>query len=56
MVATWTAAIGVGLLGHPDLNRPAGSALVTATADIMPMLPGRAVFRAMFAFAVNDTR
>ncbi|KHS02380.1 threonine/serine exporter family protein [Mycobacterium tuberculosis] len=55
MVATWTAAIGVGFLATLISIRRQAPALVTATAGIMPMLPGLAVFRAVFAFAVNDT-
>lgn len=55
VVATWTAAIGVGFLATLISIRRQAPALVTATAGIMPMLPGLAVFRAVFAFAVNDT-
>lgn len=50
-----TAAIGVGFLATLISIRRQAPALVTATAGIMPMLPGLAVFRAVFAFAVNDT-
>ncbi|WP_192931960.1 threonine/serine exporter family protein [Mycobacterium tuberculosis] len=42
MVATWTAAIGVGFLATLISIRRQAPALVTATAGIMPMLPGSA--------------
>ena len=51
--ATGVAAIGVGLLATLISIRRRSPALVTATAGIMPMLPGLAVFWAVFAFAVD---
>ena len=54
VVATGIAAIGVGVLATLVSIRRHGPALVTATAGIMPMLPGLAVFRAVFAFAVDQ--
>jgi uncharacterized membrane protein YjjP (DUF1212 family) len=53
VVATGTAAIGVGLLATLSSIRRQAPALVTATAGITPMLPGLAVFRAVFYFAVD---
>jgi uncharacterized membrane protein YjjP (DUF1212 family) len=53
VVATGTAAVGVGLLATLISIRRQAPALVTATAGITPMLPGLAVFRAVFYFAVN---
>ncbi|MFW0153488.1 threonine/serine ThrE exporter family protein [Mycobacterium sp. smrl_JER01] len=53
VVATGTAAVGVGLLATLISIRRQAPALVTATAGITPMLPGMAVFRAVFYFAVE---
>ncbi|QZT62786.1 threonine/serine ThrE exporter family protein [Mycolicibacterium austroafricanum] len=53
IVATGTAAVGVGLLATLISIRRQAPALVTATAGITPMLPGMAVFRAVFYFAVE---
>ncbi|HTM84152.1 MAG TPA: threonine/serine exporter family protein [Mycobacterium sp.] len=54
VVATGIAAIGVGLLATMISIRKRAPALVTVTAGITPMLPGLAVFRAVFYFAVED--
>lgn len=54
LVATGIAAIGVGLFATLVSVRRRAPALVTSTAGIMPMLPGLAVFRAVFFFAVED--
>jgi uncharacterized membrane protein YjjP (DUF1212 family) len=54
LVATGIAAIGVGLFATLVSVRRRSPALVTSTAGIMPMLPGMAVFRAVFFFAVED--
>lgn len=51
--ASGAAAVGVGLVATLISIRRQAPALVTATAGIMPMLPGLAVFRAVFAFAVD---
>jgi len=53
VVATGTAAVGVGLLATLISIRRQAPALVTATAGITPMLPGMAVFRSVFYFAVD---
>ncbi|UXA18006.1 threonine/serine exporter ThrE family protein [Mycobacterium sp. SMC-4] len=53
VVATGTAAVGVGVLATLVSIRRQSPALVTATAGITPMLPGMAVFRAVFYFAVE---
>ncbi|AFM19897.1 hypothetical protein Mycch_5212 [Mycolicibacterium chubuense NBB4] len=53
VVATGTGAVGVGLLATLISIRRQAPALVTATAGITPMLPGMAVFRAVFYFAVE---
>ncbi|MGE2836186.1 threonine/serine ThrE exporter family protein [Mycobacterium sp. SMC-4] len=53
IVATGIAAVGVGLLATLISIRRQAPALVTATAGITPMLPGLAVFRAVFYFAVE---
>jgi uncharacterized membrane protein YjjB (DUF3815 family) len=53
VVATGTAAVGVGLLATLSSIRRQAPALVTATAGITPMLPGLAVFRAVFYFVVD---
>ena len=53
VVATGTAAVGVGLLATVISIRRQAPALVTATAGITPMLPGLAVFRSVFYFAVD---
>ncbi len=52
--ASGIAAVGVGLLATLISIRRQAPALVTATAGIMPMIPGLAVFRAVFYFAVNE--
>ncbi|MDG5486097.1 threonine/serine exporter family protein [Mycolicibacterium gadium] len=53
VVATGIAAAGVGLLATLSSIRRQAPALVTATAGITPMLPGLAVFRAVFYFVVD---
>ncbi|ULE34670.1 threonine/serine ThrE exporter family protein [Mycobacterium sp. IDR2000157661] len=53
LVATGTAAVGVGLFATLISIRRQAPALVTATAGITPMLPGMAVFRSVFYFAVD---
>lgn len=53
VAAAGTAAVGVGLLATLISIRRQAPALVTATAGITPMLPGMAVFRAVFYFAVE---
>jgi uncharacterized membrane protein YjjP (DUF1212 family) len=52
--ATGIAAAGVGLLATLISIRRQAPALVTATAGITPMLPGLAVFRAIFSLAVDE--
>ena len=52
--AVGIAAVGVGLLATVTSIRRQAPALVTATAGIMPMLPGLAVFRAVFYFAADN--
>lgn len=52
--ATGLAAIGVGIAATLVSIRRRAPALVTATAGITPMLPGLAVFRAVFALAVDE--
>ena len=54
IVAAGIAAVGVGVLATVLSIRRQAPALVTSTAGITPMLPGMAVFRAVFYFAVND--
>ncbi|MBX7432978.1 threonine/serine exporter family protein [Mycobacterium sp. Y57] len=54
VVATGIAAVGVGVLATLISIRRQAPALVTATAGIMPMLPGLAVFRAVFDLAVDE--
>lgn len=54
VVATGVAAVGVGLFATLLSIRRQAPALVTATAGITPMLPGMAVFRAVYFFAVED--
>lgn len=51
--ASGVAAVGVGVIATVISIRRQAPALVTATAGIMPMLPGLAVFRAVFSFAVD---
>ncbi len=51
VVATGVAALGVGVVATLISIRRKAPALVTATAGIMPMLPGLAVFRAVFYLA-----
>ena len=53
VVGTGIAAVGVGLLATLSSIRRQAPALVTATAGITPMLPGLAVFRSVFFFAVD---
>ncbi|MBV5242305.1 threonine/serine exporter family protein [Mycolicibacterium sp. PAM1] len=53
VIATGCAAVGVGFLATLISIRRQAPALVTATAGITPMLPGMAVFRAVFYFAVE---
>ncbi|MBJ7464949.1 MAG: threonine/serine exporter family protein [Mycolicibacterium sp.] len=52
--ATGIASVGVGLLATLISIRRQAPALVTATAGITPMLPGLAVFRSVFYFAVDE--
>lgn len=52
--ASGIAAVGVGLIATLISIRRQAPALVMATAGIMPMLPGLAVFRAVFSFAVDN--
>ncbi|CAM4441714.1 hypothetical protein MB901379_02816 [Mycobacterium basiliense] len=52
--ATGIAAVGVGFLATLISIRRQALALVTATAGIVPMLPGLAVFRAVFYFAADE--
>ncbi len=54
VVATGIAAVGVGVFATVISIRRQAPALVTATAGIMPMLPGLAVFRAVFYLAVDE--
>lgn len=54
VLATGIAAAGVGLLATLISIRRQAPALVTATAGITPMLPGLAIFRAVFNFAVDE--
>jgi len=54
LVAAAIAAIGVGFLATLTSIRRQAPALVTATAGIMPMMPGIAIFRAVFYFAVEE--
>lgn len=53
IMATFIAAISVGLLATLVSIRRQAPALVIATAGITPLLPGLAVFRAVFGFAVE---
>jgi uncharacterized membrane protein YjjP (DUF1212 family) len=53
VIATGVAAIIVGLFATVISIVRKAPALVTATAGITPLLPGLAVFRAVFAFAVE---
>lgn len=52
--ATGIASVGVGLLATVISIRRQAPALVIATAGITPMLPGLAVFRSVFYFAVDE--
>jgi len=52
--STGIAAVGVGLLATVVSIRRQAPALVTATAGITPLLPGLAVFRSVFYFAVDE--
>lgn len=54
VVAAGIAAVAVGLFATLISIRRRAPALVTSTAGITPMLPGLAVFRAVFYFAVDD--
>lgn len=54
VVATGIAAILVGLFGTLISIRRRAPALVTVTAGITPLLPGLAVFKGVFAFAVDE--
>ncbi|MDY6994990.1 MAG: threonine/serine exporter family protein [Actinomycetota bacterium] len=54
VVATGIAAVLVGVFATVISIRRQAPALVTATAGIMPMLPGLAVFRAVFYLAVDE--
>ncbi|CAN5638399.1 threonine/serine exporter family protein [soil metagenome] len=54
VLATGTAAVGVGLVATLISIRRQAPVLVTATAGITPMLPGLAVFRSVFFFAVDQ--
>lgn len=53
VLATGAAAVCVGLFATLISIRRQAPALVTATAGITPLLPGLAVFQAVFAFAVD---
>ena len=53
-VATGVSAVAVGFLATLISIRRQSPALVTATAGIMPMLPGLSVFWAVFAFSVDE--
>jgi uncharacterized membrane protein YjjB (DUF3815 family) len=53
VIAAGLAAVGVGFLATLVSIRRHAPALVTVTAGIMPMLPGLAIFRAVFYFAVD---
>jgi uncharacterized membrane protein YjjP (DUF1212 family) len=53
VLATGVAAIAVGLFATMISIRRQAPALVTVTAGITPLLPGLAVFRAVFEFAVE---
>jgi uncharacterized membrane protein YjjB (DUF3815 family) len=53
VLASGIAAVGVGLIATLISIRRHAPALVMATAGIMPMLPGLAIFRAVFSFAVD---
>lgn len=53
VVSTGLAAVAVGIAATMVSIRRRFPALVIATAGITPMLPGLAVFRAVFAFAPN---
>jgi uncharacterized membrane protein YjjP (DUF1212 family) len=53
VVATGIAAVGVGLVATVISISRRAPALVTVTAGITPLLPGLAVFQAVFAFAVD---
>jgi uncharacterized membrane protein YjjB (DUF3815 family) len=54
VLSTGVAAIAVGFFATLISIRRKAPALVTATAGITPLLPGLAVFRAVFAFAVEE--
>lgn len=54
VLATGLAAVLVGFLATVISIRRQAPALITATAAIMPMLPGLAVFRAVFYLAVDE--
>jgi uncharacterized membrane protein YjjP (DUF1212 family) len=54
VVATGMAAVLVGFLATLISIRRQAPSLITATAAIMPMLPGLAVFRAVFYLAVDE--
>lgn len=54
VIATGVAAIAVGFFATVISIRRQAPALVIATAGITPLLPGLAVFRAVFAFAVEE--
>ncbi|QFS91671.1 hypothetical protein FIV07_12985 [Mycobacterium sp. THAF192] len=54
VVGTGIAAVLVGVFATVISIRRQAPALVTATAGIMPMLPGLAVFRAVFYLAVEE--
>ena len=53
-IATGMSAVGVGFVATLISIRRKSPALVTATAGIMPMLPGLAVFWSVFAIAVEN--
>jgi len=54
VLATGVAAVLAGFLATLISIRRQAPALITATAAIMPMLPGLAVFRAVFYLAVDE--
>lgn len=55
VVATGIAAVAVGFVATLISIRRQAPALITATAAIMPMLPGLAVFRAVYYLAVDGS-
>lgn len=54
VLSTGIASVGVGLFATVTSIRRQAPVLVTATAGITPLLPGLAVFRSVFYFAVDE--